>query len=137
MITNISFRNSKVFTFQASAITPILYKKMFKSDLLMDLTKLSQFRAKLKTDDEAEEDEEMMNLKLEFLGFATEFFNQLAYIMYLQGNFKPDEIWRKLELTNFWEFISNFENNEILEQSETLIALYNGNIETTSELKNG
>ena len=116
-------RNFKVgdaeMEFKASACTPILYKKLFKEDLLVELASIT------KTGDEVQQGSKMQDL-----------INQLAYIMYAEANLSSKELFSKLKEEDFMEWLLNIEPSELLKNSANIIDLYRGNNSQTSNSKN-
>lgn len=104
----------------ASAATPYLYKQLFKSDLLIDIKKLRD-----SSDD-----------KIEVAGTTIDLFQQLTYIMYLEANFKVEELYHRMNVQEYIRFLMDIDNNAIIQKAREILAIYNGNSKTLSEAKN-
>lgn len=110
----------KEMEFKASAATPILYKQVFKSDLLKDIGTLKENKG-----DDTEKASQTIDI-----------FQQLAFIMYLEGNCSADDIWSKLSQQEYIRFLMSVDNNAIVSNATVFLAIYNGNTKTLSESKN-
>lgn len=109
----------KEIEFSCSAATPILYKKLFRQDLLLDFSALKSFETK-------EEQGAKMN----------EIVAQLAYIMYLEANISAQEIFRVLNFEKYIEWLITIEPSQLEKKSTEFIELYSGNSVQTSSPKN-
>ena len=105
--------------FQCSAATPILYKMMFGEDLLVALSKPAKQKEK-------EEQATLMN----------EIIQNLAYIMYVEANYKGKEIFSKLSEELFICWLIEFDPNDLTMHGKEFIELYNKGARTSSKSKN-
>ena len=119
MLRTIKVGNQEM-DFKASAATPILYKKLFGTDLILELTKMT----KLKTQEEQ-------------ATVMSDLVSQMAYIMYCEASMSASELFTRLKFEGYIEWLSKFENtNDILSKGAEFIALYQGNTKVNSEAKN-
>lgn len=109
----------KEMEFKSSAATPILYKKLYKEDLLVDLSSLKGIK-----------DKYQQGAKM------TELVDQLAYIMYAEANLSANELFMKLNLNDYIAWLMSIETAELEKNSASIIKLYQGNTSTTSTTKN-
>lgn len=100
---------SKNVKLNINALTPILYKRLFKSDMIVSLNKMRGGK----------------NPEI-----ATEFFPQLAYCGYCQANKE------KMTEDGFVEFVSSFEALDIVIAAPQIMQLVNAQEKHTSTEKN-
>ena len=105
--------------FKASAATVILYRQLFKTDLLKDIGGASK----------KENDIDKAN-------DATDAIQQLAFIMWCEGNYKDDEIFQNLTLNKYIAWLLQIDPFELTRAGKKIIALWRGNFKSNSEIKN-
>ena len=143
--------NGNETKFQCSAATGILYKRLFGKSLPSEMGKLAEagrnaqrinerlhiLREKEDTDpqeliDLLSEDSSLMELS----AMTQEIVPQMAYIMWLEGNFVYREINQRLTMDSYIEWLTKYESNDIINISSEIFELWNGTNKTNSNLKN-
>ncbi|MCM1273193.1 MAG: hypothetical protein NC225_12325 [Clostridium sp.] len=100
----------------SNAATGLRYKQIFKSDVLKDLGRL-----------DGKEDIEQLD--------AINYISQLAYVMNMQGKGTIKEASEE----NYIEWLENFEEEDFQNENTIMeiLGVWNKNLKTTSEPKNG
>lgn len=104
---------------KATALTPVLFRRIFKFDLLNTLAKMRN----IETLDEWSQIEEGLN--------AHELFTKLGFVMAMQGG-KAD--YSKITIEDYYNWLDEFETNSIA--VDEIIKIYHGNTATTTDSKN-
>lgn len=109
----------KEVEFKASAATPIIYKKIFGNDLLVDLSQTT------KLEDKTEQGSRMSDI-----------VHGLAYVMYCEANLQASVLFTKLNYQSFIEWLMTIESGVITEKSAEFIKLYQANQKNSNHAKN-
>lgn len=139
---------------KSSAATNILYKRAFGEDILVMLssyTKNLKELQRLKADvDKVKEDpnksqEEILEVMQGMMNsdafkttqlFANETLPKLAYIMYLEANFKMNEIFKALTEEKYLEWLLNFSQDDLLDVTGEVMNIWSAGAKTHSKPKN-
>lgn len=105
--------------FKASAATAILYRQLFKTDLLTDIGDAS------KKDNDFDK-----------ANSFTDAIQQLAFIMWCEGNFKGSELYQNLTTDKYIEWLLQIDALDLTAAAGQVIALWRGNFKSNSEIKN-
>ena len=147
--------NDKTYNFKASAVTKILYKRLFgveadkffmdRAELLSDdlvkgdLEKLKKAKelpeadpGKLKLLYEISKNQEIITLNSEFLNFA----KQYGYVTYVEANYSPDKVFTELSIEKYYMWLMEFDESFFRDHAEDFQSLYDKNKKSTSGLKN-
>lgn len=146
--------NGKETRFKVSAATNILYKRVFKEDLLLKLSSYSknvkELKAiqgrmeKLKADttktkeETAEEMTELVNSDVfeKINSFSSETLPKLAYIMYIEANETEDTIFRMLTEEKYLIWLLGINQGELVDITKEVMALWKEGANNTSKQKN-
>ena len=138
MIKEIAFGNNLI-TFKSSGATPILYKQTFKEDLIVlqkELAKKRDELQKIKNKDTNKDTDEYYNSAFDVKEVTETMIQQLAFIMWVEGNFKDEELFKQLTQVKYIEFLMMFDINDLLIKGADILAIYNNNSKTLSKPKN-
>lgn len=122
MITSLYFENEEL-KLKSSAATPILFRQMFKVDLLKSIIQMKSIDK-----DSVMEDGE----GLEFLDFIKE----LAFIMNIEATVPSTEVFQKLNMENYLAFLLSFDEQMFTSNSAQIIKVWTGSSAGMSEQKN-
>lgn len=103
----------------ATALTPVLYKRFFREDFLVEVLKLQP---------KDEEDAQEKGL------LASELYGKLGFIMTMQ-NEKPFSELPKLTETDYWEWLNRYEPTDVMKAAQDIGALWVDQSESTSKPK--
>lgn len=93
----------------ANALTPVLYKRIFHKDFLLESQKKD------------------MDMTI---------FQELAFVMAKQANAtSAKELMNELGIDDYYEWLGNFEAMEIMEKVNEIFALYHSQAKSTSTSK--
>lgn len=93
----------------ANALTPVLYKRIFHKDFLLESQKKD------------------MDMTI---------FQELAFVMAKQANAtSAKELMNELGIDDYYEWLGNFEAMEIMEKVNEVFALYHSQTKSTSKSK--
>lgn len=134
MIKEIAFGNNQI-TFKSSGATPILYKQTFKEDLIVLQKELAKKRDELQKIKNKDTDE-YYSSAFDVKEVTETMIQQLAFIMWVEGNFKGDELFKQLTQVKYIEFLMMFDINDLLIKGADILAIYNNNSKTLSKPKN-
>lgn len=134
MIKELIFGNNQI-VFKSSGATPILFKQTFKEDVIIITRNLAKKREELKKIKD-KESEDYINLALEVEEITTPLIQQLAFVMWVEGNFKGEEVYSQLTQPKYIDFLMKFEVSELVMRGAEILAIYNNNTITLSKLKN-
>lgn len=109
----------KEVEFKASAATPIIYKKIFNNDLLVELSQAT------KLDDKTEQGSKMSDI-----------VHGLAYVMYCEANLQSTVLFTKLNYQSYIEWLMTIEPSTITDKSADFIKLYQANQKNNNHAKN-
>lgn len=107
----------------SNALTPILYRQIFKQDFLKEISSLRRLKGKTAqtmTDEEISDSSDKIEL-----------FTKLAFVMAKQAELKTADKLVQLTQLDFYEWLTNFDNYSF-QGSETMaqiISLWSGNAE--------
>lgn len=128
MINSIYFENNEL-KLKSSAATPILYREMFKRDLIKTVMNLQSFRRPTKEETEkAITDGE----GFEFLDFIKE----LAFVMNLEATVPVNEIFKRLTFSDYVSFLSSCDERIFTTNANEIITVWSNSQTTTSQAKN-
>ena len=136
--------------FKASAATSILYKRLFKEDILeilsnyskktKEIRELQEELAKVKELPDSEEKEaqlaDVTSKLLPLNSFVNDFFTRFAYITWLEANVSVSEIFKKLTEEEFFAWLLAHESKDFTSISGELIKLWTENTKATVKPKN-
>ena len=146
--------SNKEMKFKSSAATNILYKRAFKEDILIKLTAYSKdikeykaIQAKveaLRADTSKSKEEiatEMASLMSSDIFdsiamFSNETLPKLAYIMYLEGNEKTENIFSSLSEDKFLAWLMTIDQDDLLTVTGQVMELWQNGAKGTSKPKN-
>lgn len=134
MIKEIAFGNNQI-TFKSSGATPILYKQTFKEDLIVLQKELAKKRDELQKIKNKDTDE-YYSSAFDVKEVTETMIQQLAFIMWVEGNFKGEELFKQLTQVKYIEFLMMFDINDLLIKGADILAIYNNNSKTLSKPKN-
>lgn len=109
----------KEVEFSASAATPIIYKKIFSRDLLIELSQAT------KLEDKAEQGSKMSDI-----------VHGLAYVMYCEANLQASVLFTKLNENSYIEWLMTIDPSAITDKSADFIKLYQANQKNNNHAKN-
>lgn len=148
-MTEIELGN-KTVKLNSSAATPLLYKQLFKEDFIRTQqnirTKKEKLNKRLKaitTGSESPEelqaivssDAEYLDIVLDLNDTVEPMVQQLTYIMYLEGTYSIDEIYKRLDQKSYIEFLLSVGPLTFKEKASDILAVYNANNGTDSTSK--
>lgn len=118
--------------FSSSAATPILYKQVFKSDLLVQFAELSKKYKDEKKKKAEKKEKEVSEIDLEFLDMV----KKLTYIMRAEA--VGGSLFNTLTYDGFIKWLMSLEPNAFDDGvfNAQIVALWNGNTKSFSESKN-
>lgn len=139
---------NNTYNLNCSAATPLLYKQLYKEDFIRtnqrirDLNQkqekiLKTLKAKNEGADENElkriavSDPDYMEVTIQLNEIVEPMVQQLAYIMYLEGTFKIDEIYQRLDMKKYIEFLLSVGPDEFKTKGKLILNLYNKNNNTS------
>lgn len=146
--------NDKEFKFKSSAATNILYKKAFREDILVKLTKytkdLKELRnmqsrlTELRADKDRPQEEVLAEMNtimqsdifISSKAFTEENLPKLAFIMYLEGNYKANDILQRLNEDSFILWMMSIEQSDILAMAGEIMTIWKAGAQTSSKPKN-
>lgn len=146
--------NGKETRIKVSAATNILYKRVFKEDILLQLSaysknlmELKEIQAKMnriqadttKTKEEiASEMTDLVSSDVfdEINSFSSDVLPKLAYIMYLEANETEITIFRKLNEECYLIWLLGIDQNELLNITKEVMELWQTGAVNTSKQKN-
>lgn len=144
----------KEISLKSSAGTNILYKKAFGEDIIVKLSSYTKNLKELKSlkaevdkvkEDPDKSDEELLETMNKMMNsdafiatqtFANETLPKLAYIMYLEANFKMNEIFKALTEEKYLEWLLNFSQDDLLDVTSEVMDLWGKGAKTHSKPKN-
>lgn len=146
--------NEKEFKFKSSAATNILYKKLFRQDILIQISDYAknskelvniQERIKAIRSDESKTQEEILSeinscMNSEAFKATNEFsydtLPKLAYIMYLEANETQETIFKKLTEEQYLFWLMSIDQDELISITGEVIALWKSGAKVSSIQKN-
>lgn len=146
--------NDTEMTFKSSAATNILYKRAFKEDVLVkiaaytkNLKELKSIQEKVKAvrEDTTKSKEEILATMQELMqsdaftastAFTSETLPRLAFIMYLEANTDPKDIFSKLTEEDYLSWLLTIEQNDLLSVTGQIMEIWQAGTKTTSLPKN-
>lgn len=114
---------------RASAGTPILYREMFKKDLIKTVL---NFRKYIKESEEETEQALENGDQFELL----DFLKQLAFIMNLEATVPSTELFKKLTFDNYLAFLCSYDDKIFTSNTGSIMATWSGSNVGMSESKN-
>lgn len=150
-IINLSGKETKL---KVSAATNILYKRVFKEDILIKLSSYSKNLKELKAiqakieavkadetkskEEVAEEMTKLVNSSVfeEINSFSSETLPKLAYIMYLEANYTEAHIFSKLNEECYLGWLLHIDQNELIDITKEVMELWKAGASNTSSPKN-
>lgn len=141
-------------TLKSSAATNILYKRLFKEDIIVKLTQFSKNMKEMQRiqdsmnaiqGDENKSKEQKVEeisalLESDAYKSANEFQSEtlpkLAFIMYVEANEPADRIFSKLTEENYFTWLMSVDQGELLSVTTQVIQLWNAGARNLSKLKN-
>lgn len=123
--------NGKSIRMASNALTPILYRQIFKKDFLKEITGLVSLKDK-KAEDYTEED-------INDVASRSEAFARLGFVMAKQSELEKASELVKLSEVDYFEWLSNFEAQSFTNASTMteILKLWKGNAEDSQvEAKN-
>lgn len=105
----------------SNALTPILYRQIFKKDFLQQLTSLRKLKGK-KREDYTDEDYGLATSRAEML-------TQLAFVMNQQAKIVQAEKLVQLTITQFYTWLMDFETDDFNDPTvmSGILAIWQGN----------
>ena len=110
----------KTIAMTCNAASPVIYRQVFKQDLLVFLQ--GMIKARTKTN--------------ELPDGTGEMFSRLAYIMAMQAEKTTAECFRELSVDGWLEWLTEFAPLEIEQAGPDIMNLYYATESTTSKAKN-
>lgn len=144
----------KELKFKSSAATNILYKKVFKEDIIVKLSsytknlkemeKMKETVEALKSDTTKTEEEVLAELNkilasdvfISTQTFASETLPKLAYIMWLEANEKIGSIFSKLNDEGYLSWLMTIDSDELLTVTGEVMDIWQAGAKTHSTPKN-
>lgn len=154
MEKTIKLNEEKEIKLKSSAATNILYKKLFREDILIKLSEYSksykelikmQERIEALRQDQSKPKEEIlaeMSACLESDAykstneFSSDTLPKLAYIMYLEANEKIETIFSKLTEEHYLFWLMSIDQTELIGLTKEVIGLWQAGSKTISNPKN-
>lgn len=136
MINSIYFENNEL-KLKSSAATPILYREMFKKDLIKTVMAFQTIKDSLPAEGEEQKDDEKVKAFLETNGLEfLDFLKELAFIMNLEATVPATDIFSKLNFTQYVVFLSSYDEQIFYKNSSEIMSVYNASTKTASKSKN-
>lgn len=154
MEKQIKLNEEKTITLKSSAATNILYKKLFREDILIkladysknykELSKMQERINALRTDSSKTQEEILAEMSscLESDAykatndFSTDTLPKLAYIMYLEANEKIDTIFSKLTEEHYLYWLLSIDQDDLLSITGEVMDIWKSGAKTNSHPKN-
>lgn len=112
-----------------NALTPLLYTEIFGKDFLKSVMSLNKYRTTKITDENAEENVELVA--------KTMMFSEMAFIMAKQAEMKNAADLVKLTKVEYYNWLSGFPQGAFgVEVMTEVLALWQGQTNTNVEAKN-
>lgn len=139
---------NNTYNLNCSAATPLLYKQLYKEDFIRTNQRIRELNQKqekilktLKAKNEGADENELkriavsdpdyMEVTIQLNEIVEPMVQQLAYIMYLEGTFKIDEIYQRLDMKKYIEFLLSVGPDEFKTKGKLILNLYNKNNNTS------
>lgn len=139
---------NNTYNLNCSAATPLLYKQLYKEDFIRTNQRIRELNQKqekilktLKAKNEGADENELkriavsdpdyMEVTIQLNEIVEPMVQQLAYIMYLEGTFKIDEIYQRLDMKKYVEFLLSVGPDEFKTKGKLILNLYNKNNNTS------
>lgn len=154
MEKQIKLNEEKTITLKSSAATNILYKKLFREDILVkladysknykELSKMQERIKDLRTDSSKTQEEILAEMSscLESDAykatndFSTDTLPKLAYIMYIEANEKIDTIFSKLTEEHYLYWLLSIDQDDLFSITGEVMNIWKSGAKTSSHPKN-
>lgn len=123
--------DNKTFEMASNALTPILYRQIFKKDFLREITGFKSLKGK-KADDYTEDD-------IDNFSRRSEAFSRIAFVMAKQAEISVAAELVKLTELDYLTWLSDFKNQAFTDAEvlTKILAIWQGNAEDMNiEAKN-
>lgn len=122
----------KTFEFASNALTPILYRQLFRKDFLRELTSYKKLQGK-KPSEFTEEEEKIYE-------DHSDAFSRMAFVMNKQAELETADRLMALTMADYYNWLTGFNNPMAFSEADALSAVlraWTGNAEDMSvEAKN-